>query len=355
MKNNNLEDQLKDAFGNFEPEVDPSLWTKISSQLPATPSPVQPVAEPSGILSSLSSAGTWIAGAAAIVVAGAGIVFVLNNEPAAITDKKSPSSEISVATAPQTNNPVESEVVEPTQSGISEETSAPSTVAIEQKPVTHETASGSNTGAAKEAVTTGSMVANSTPNQAAPVTAPKPSIPAGTPVLGQSEQHINESAVPLRLIVTANGGFAPLAVTMLSNQPGKKSDFDFGDGYTAQAESASHTYKVAGFYTVNCSVDNQQAEQFIEVFDALPSAFSPNGDGANDAFIIDNADLREIEIRIYQRNGRQIFSGKGSSVSWNGQYSDGRPAETGTYFYDIFATSLRGNVYKQKGTLTLFR
>jgi gliding motility-associated-like protein len=355
MKNNNLEDQLKDAFGSFEPEVDPTLWTKISAQLPATPSPVQPVAEPSGVFSTLSSAGSWIAGAAAVVVAGAGIYFVLSNEPATVTEKQSPATEISNAIAPQTNQPAESEVIEPTQAGASEETSTPSVVAKEQNPVTHESASASHTGQTKESVTTGSIVASSTPAQAAPVAAPKPSIPAGTPVLGQSEQQINESAVPLRLIVTAKGGFAPLSVTVLSNQPGKQSDFDFGDGSTARGESASHVYKESGIYTLNCALDDQHAEQVIEVLTAIPSAFSPNGDGANDVFIIDNPDLKEVDIRIYQRNGRQVFTGKGSSVSWNGLYSDGTPAETGTYFYDIFATSLRGNVYKQKGTLTLFR
>lgn len=356
MKNNNLEDQLKDAFGNFEPEVDPSLWTKISSQLPATPSPVQPVAEPSGVLSTLSSAGTWIAGAAAVIVAGAGIYLVLNSEPDAVTEKSNSSTPIVTPEAPGSDESVANPDKEPAQPDFSEVSDVKTSGEVHDQPVKTESATTLNNTHSAESIVQEPSASKSTTSQAAPVTAPKPDIQHVTSSPGApTDRAQSETAVPLRLIVTANGGFAPLSITVLSNQPGKKSDFDFGDGYTSHGESASHIYKEAGYFTASCVLDNQQAEQSIEVLEALPTAFSPNGDGTNDAFIIDNADLREIEIRIYQRNGRQVFSGKGSTVSWNGLYSDGRPAETGTYFYDIFATSLRGNVYKQKGTLTLFR
>ena len=161
--------------------------------------------------------------------------------------------------------------------------------------------------------------------------------------------------VPLRLIVNTSGGFAPLVVTALSNQPGKNAEFTFGDGFSVRGESATHTYRDAGVYSIHCSTGEQQTTHEIEVLEAVPTAFSPNGDGANDVYTIANPEIREIELRIYTRGGRLVYSGKAESVNWNGLYPDGNPAETGTYFYDIFVTSARGNTYKQKGTLTLFR
>src|SRR6187402_3898707 len=91
---NKLEDQLKDAFGNFEPEVDASLWTKISSQLPAAPTPVQPANIPSGPLASLGSAGTWIAGTVAVVLVGAGAFIALRQSPADKTPVLTPPSTV---------------------------------------------------------------------------------------------------------------------------------------------------------------------------------------------------------------------------------------------------------------------
>lgn len=32
-----FEDQFKNAFDHFEPEVDPKLWQQISQQLPSAP------------------------------------------------------------------------------------------------------------------------------------------------------------------------------------------------------------------------------------------------------------------------------------------------------------------------------
>jgi gliding motility-associated-like protein len=346
---NNLEDQLKNAFDGFEPEVDPSLWTKISTQLPTAPAPVSTPPVQTGLFSS-GSLGAWIAGTAAVIVAATGIYFATRtgSDPIKAEDKIV-NQEISVEQSP-------SKTVEENTDLVPVEPSKGEAVVVEdgKKAETSDMISGSQspTVVVKQEVKEVSSAHSNA--EAAPVTAPKAEVPAGNSQ--EQKPAINsDNVVPFRLITNVKGGFAPLSLTVLTNQPGVQAEFDFGDGMNGRGQSLTHIYKSAGLYELQGAAANQQHSQEIEVLEPIPTAFSPNGDGTNDEYIIENSDIRELEIKIYNRAGRIAFTGKGSIINWNGLYSDGRQAETGTYFYDIFVTSNRGNLYKQKGTITLFR
>jgi gliding motility-associated-like protein len=54
----------------------------------------------------------------------------------------------------------------------------------------------------------------------------------------------------------------------------------------------------------------------------LPTAFSPNGDGKNDFYIIGGHGICEIEIFIYNRWGEQVFYSSDISIGWNGVYRE---------------------------------
>jgi gliding motility-associated-like protein len=337
------------AFDGFEPEVDPSLWTKISSQLPTAPAPVSTPPAQTGLFSS-GSLGAWIAGTAAVIVAATGFYFatrsgsdpikeedkIVNQE---ITAEQSPSNPIDKNTGIISADPSKSEVENALELNKADASNVSaniqSTTAIVKQEIKAELPEHSSA-------------------DAAPVTAPKVEVPAT--ISQEQKPSVNaDNSVPFRLITNVKGGFAPLSVTVLTNQPGIQAEFDFGDGMNGRGQSLTHIYKSAGLYELQGAAANEQHNQEIEVLAPIPTAFSPNGDGTNDEFIIENSDIRELEIKIYNRAGRMAFTGKGSTINWNGLYSDGRQAETGTYFYDIFVTSNRGNLYKQKGTITLFR
>lgn len=165
---------------------------------------------------------------------------------------------------------------------------------------------------------------------------------------------VNTNPSPV-LIVSTTTGFAPLTVTAMTNQQGKNADFDFGDGSTAGNRfSTSHTYDKAGDYSLQCLVDGITLIKTIHVAGSVPTAFSPNGDGINDLFEIENGEEIQLEIRIFTRSGRQVFTGKGAKISWDGRMPDGSMAEPGTYLYDIFATPDGAPSWKQKGSLHLF-
>ena len=66
----------------------------------------------------------------------------------------------------------------------------------------------------------------------------------------------------------------------------------------------------------------------------IPTAFTPNGDGANDAWIIDNLS-EDASVRIYDRHGTIIFSSNdGYTRPWDGT-SRGSRLPAGSYLYLI--------------------
>jgi large repetitive protein len=89
----------------------------------------------------------------------------------------------------------------------------------------------------------------------------------------------------------------------------------------------------------------------------IPNAFSPNGDGVNDAFIASNgaANITLMQFSVFNRWGNQIFSTAQESKAWNGTYL-GEPLTSDTYFYVYrYVCNYTGNVITKKGDVTLIR
>lgn len=77
---------------------------------------------------------------------------------------------------------------------------------------------------------------------------------------------------------------------------------------------------------------------------------SPNGDGFNDAFIIEDIDnYPDNEVIIFDRNWNEVFKTKNYS---NTNFWSGSNLQTGTYFY-IIDINLNGVEKKIKGYITL--
>jgi gliding motility-associated-like protein len=76
---------------------------------------------------------------------------------------------------------------------------------------------------------------------------------------------------------------------------------------------------------------------FVLVYKKLrvPNAFSPNGDGINDTWVITGLDTYpEAVLRVYSRNGMLMFQSKANAVVWDGTYQ-GKPLPVATYYYTI--------------------
>lgn len=85
-----------------------------------------------------------------------------------------------------------------------------------------------------------------------------------------------------------------------------------------------------------------------------PDAFSPNGDGNNDAFRVKGTYIRDLTLKIYNRWGERVYAGTGEEAGWEGTY-DGKEAPLGPYTYLIIAKGADGNFFRRSGTLQLIR
>lgn len=67
----------------------------------------------------------------------------------------------------------------------------------------------------------------------------------------------------------------------------------------------------------------------------IPTGFTPNADGRNDAWQIDHIDLfPDCRVEVYNRWGELLFQNVGYTQPWDGRYNDG-PVPVGTYYYVI--------------------
>jgi len=113
-----------------------------------------------------------------------------------------------------------------------------------------------------------------------------------------------------------------------------------------------------GLYSVTVSTEFCETTQEFEVLSGPASlceikffnAFSPNGDGINDTWIIQNIDSPEFSrnsIEIFNRWGQLIWDGKrydNKDVVWNGDSNTGIELGEGTYYYiaKIGTTDFKG-------------
>ncbi len=67
----------------------------------------------------------------------------------------------------------------------------------------------------------------------------------------------------------------------------------------------------------------------------FPNGISPNGDGTNDEWIIDNIELfPKSVVEVYNRWGELLFQSVGYLQKWRGEFK-GQPLPVGTYYYII--------------------
>jgi gliding motility-associated-like protein len=89
---------------------------------------------------------------------------------------------------------------------------------------------------------------------------------------------------------------------------------------------------------------------------AVPTAFTPNGDGLNDFLYPLNAYKADnLEFRVYNRYGQLVFETKDWTRKWDGKIN-GNPQGSGTYVWMLSYTDRdTGKKFALKGTTVLIR
>lgn len=146
-------------------------------------------------------------------------------------------------------------------------------------------------------------------------------------------------------------------------------NWDFGNGLTGNVKDpAAQTYNVnSSSYSAaiklivtnnyGCKDSMLQIVRVINnCFIAVPSAFSPNGDGLNDYLYPLNAyKALNLEFSVYNRFGQRLFYTKDWTNKWDGKFK-GNGADPGTYVWILrYINSDTTKPVEQKGTTVLIR
>ncbi len=87
----------------------------------------------------------------------------------------------------------------------------------------------------------------------------------------------------------------------------------------------------------------------------IPNAFSPNGDGQNDVYYVeDHNDFTLVSFRIFNRWGELVFETNDPSKGWDGTF-DGKKQPVGTYVYILEGYGSLGERIFKRGNITLLR
>jgi gliding motility-associated-like protein len=162
--------------------------------------------------------------------------------------------------------------------------------------------------------------------------------------VGCSDQQIIQLIVSENPVATFHGTdtLEMHAGDVLDAGPGMVS-YRWSPGDTTQSIviQAEGTYSVEMESQAGCvgrdSIYVKLTSEVIPEFEIyVPNAFSPNGDGVNDVFMMkfDGLSIFDFRISIFDRWGGVVFSGDGVSVGWDGKMA-GKDCPGGVYVYKI--------------------
>jgi gliding motility-associated-like protein len=167
---------------------------------------------------------------------------------------------------------------------------------------------------------------------------PQPAIDAGKPVVAKA-------GTVVQLNGTANSTNLKLEWAPAQN---------ISNPYTLDPTllvTADQIYTLTAIGENNCTASSQ-LQVIVQKEVEIPNAFSPNGDGINDAWLVRNiGQYSQSVIQVYDRYGSRVFNGVGTSKPWDGS-SNGKPLPVGVYYYLI---KLYNGSAAITGSVTLIR
>jgi gliding motility-associated-like protein len=106
----------------------------------------------------------------------------------------------------------------------------------------------------------------------------------------------------------------------------------------------------------NCTATDTMRVTVIPFCIRVRNAFTPNGDGRNDLWLVtDTYDcLRNITANVFNRYGTKVYENRDYRNGWDGRYQ-GKTLPDGTYYYVIDFTLITGRVLTMKGDVTILR
>ena len=133
--------------------------------------------------------------------------------------------------------------------------------------------------------------------------------------------------------------------------------YQWMNGYTepiiTATEDGIYSVKITDTIT-KCSI-TASVKLSCELEPIIPNIITPNGDGYNDKFVIENIQYWNINLQIYNRWGLKVYEDNNYQNTWDGKYKGNLLAD-GTYFYQITIKNKYTDTEKwYHGSLTILR
>jgi gliding motility-associated-like protein len=146
--------------------------------------------------------------------------------------------------------------------------------------------------------------------------------------------------------------------------------WNFGDTTFSAIKDPNHTYKDTGTFYVTlvvksdsgCVASYRDTVHVVACSDiipivsnpAVPSGFTPNGDGKNDILFVKGGPFKTIEFRIFNEWGNQIFKSDLQSTGWDGTFKHA-PQAAGRYLWTLTGEAVDGRQIRMSGEVILSR
>ncbi|MBK6984976.1 MAG: gliding motility-associated C-terminal domain-containing protein [Bacteroidetes bacterium] len=135
----------------------------------------------------------------------------------------------------------------------------------------------------------------------------------------------------------------------------------FGDSAVGNSQNITHVYDNQGVLPVflvvkdiNGCLDSARKDISIILLPDVPTAFTPNGDGQNDLFLVRGGPFKTINIRVYNNWGQLIFETNDQFEGWNGTFN-GTEQPLGVFVWVVEVEMFNGEKIKKTGDVTLLR
>ncbi len=308
-ENNNIENLFKDALSNYEAPVDASLWQGIEQVASQPAAGVSVGTNAASVIKSFSVVKLFVA-VAAVSVVGVVSYFVFNNN-----EDLKPSPKIETNTNVNSNaGSVSETVTQPTPEKIVvNETKPVSATKKQSSPDIFSNATNPTTENLKQEKTN-TTTQSTTSDVKDNASKPEKTLLQPSDVVKAEEKYKQE----------------PLAVKAEEN-------------------------KIRAVTADDPLLQNQEAKPLT--FPGIDKqVFTPNGDGMNDIFEVDDSQMGSINVKIISTSGKTVYlRDKIGGGSWDGRLLSGDEAPEGLYIVFINGTGLDGKKYSRITKLQLKR
>ncbi len=154
--------------------------------------------------------------------------------------------------------------------------------------------------------------------------------------------------------VTLNGSGSsnPSSITWTPN-----SSLSNSNTYTPIAKpNTTTTYTLTVVETSGCTSSDNVVVTVIPYCVKPMNAFTPNGDGFNDRWLVTSGGscTQQVIAKVFNRYGELVYSNENYNNDWDGKYK-GKAVADGTYYYVLQYKLINGNSIPVKGDVTILR